>query len=220
MERRGVFFLFSFLFLNFSFFPSTRDGVSFFIHFTPIKIIIYSFDALRPRGGPYFLLLQKVGKDRRKGVSPPCESPDQSGMLDAPLWKPPSLAALSGLAELLAACAAGASVPLGKARQSWRARARSPRLPHLHRFGLGADAPLPPRSPLGNVCRSCTFGGLRPLAPKVPKRGKFADHARQRMGPRPKRLAGNAFANLTRKLQPRSGEEFRHSPRAVVPKAL
>ena len=58
-----------------------------------------------------------------------------------------------------------------------RAPTRSPRLPHLHRFGLGAYAPLPPafpvrerlpvmhvwgayaplppRSPLGNVCRSC-----------------------------------------------------------------
>ena len=54
-----------------------------------LKSFLFSFDALRPRGGPYFLLLQKVGKDRRKGVSPPCESPDQSGVLDAPLWKPP-----------------------------------------------------------------------------------------------------------------------------------
>ena len=116
-----------------------------------LKILLFPFDALGPRGGPYFLLLQKVGKDRRKGVSPPCESPDQSGVLDAPLWKPPSLAALSGLAELLAACAAGASVPLGKAR----APARSPRPPHLHRFGVGASPPGPPRFPKGNACQSC-----------------------------------------------------------------
>ena len=151
MERRGVFFLFSFLFLNFSFFPSTRDGVSFFIHFTPIKIIIYSFDALRPRGGPYFLLLQKVGKDRRKGVSPPCESPDQSGVLDAPLWKPPSLRWRGRPGRTPRRFAAGASVPLGKAR----APARSPRLPHLHRFGVGAAPPCPPLLLLGDVCRLC-----------------------------------------------------------------
>ena len=36
-----------------------------------------------------------------------------------------------------------------------RARARSPRLPHLHRFGLGGFAPWPPRSQKGKVCRSC-----------------------------------------------------------------
>ena len=143
-----------------------------------LKFLIYSFDALRPRGGPYFLLLQKVGKDRRKGVSPPCESPDQSGMLDAPLWKPPSLAALSGLAELLAAARLELRCRWGRPR----ARARSPRLPHLHRFVWGLTPPCPLRSPLGNVCRSCT-----PCS-HVPQRGKSADHARTRMVPRPKRL--------------------------------
>ena len=137
-----------------------------------LNFYFYPFDALRPRGGPYFLLLQKVGKDRRKGVSPPCESPDQSGVLDAPLWKPPSLAALSGLAELLAACAAGASVPLGKAR----ARARSPRPPHLHRFVWGLR-PLAP-APLW-LTFSC---------PCVPQREKSAGHARTRMGQRSLRL--------------------------------
>ena len=136
------------------------------------------FDALRPRGGPYFLLLQKVGKDRRKGVSPPCESPDQSGVLDAPLWKPPSLAALSGLAELLAALRLELRCRWGRPR----ARARSPRPPHLHRFGVGAGAPLPP---------------------KVPKRGKFADHARMRMVPRSKRLLRATPSQISRKLLPR-----------------
>ena len=63
---------------------------AFLLSLRLLNFLISSFDALGPRGGPYFLLLQKVGKDRRKGVSPPCESPDQSGVLDAPLWKPPS----------------------------------------------------------------------------------------------------------------------------------
>ena len=40
----------------------------------------YPFGALRgPRGGPYFLPLQKVGKDRRKGVSPPCPRVSRRG---------------------------------------------------------------------------------------------------------------------------------------------
>ena len=112
---------------------------------------IFSLRRARAAPGPYFLPLQKVGKDRRKGVSPPCESPDQSGVLDAPLWKPPSLAALSGLAELLAACAAGASVPLGKAASAYAlATAAAP--PPLR---LGASPPGPLRFQMGNVCRSC-----------------------------------------------------------------
>ena len=170
MERRGVFFLFSFLFLNFSFFPSTRDGVSFFIHFTPIKIIIYSFDALRPRGGPYFLLLQKVGKDRRKGVSPPCESPDQSGVLDAPLWKPPSLRWRGRPGRTPRRFAAGASVPLGKAASAC-ALATIAAPPPLR---VGGFAPLPPTFPTGErlpVMRA--YWGLRPLAPKFPVGGRL-----------------------------------------------
>ena len=130
--RRGRFLFFDplYAFLNFIFIPSTRSG----------------------RAGPLLSGQQKVGKDRRKGVSPPCESPDQSGVLDAPLWKPPSLAALSGLAELLAASRLELRCRWGKPR----ARARSPPLPHLHRF----------------------VWGLRPLAPCVPQRGKSACHAR------------------------------------------
>ena len=92
------------------------------------------------------------------------------GCWTPPFGNPQVLAGAADLAELLAACAAGASVPLGKAR----ARARSPRWPHLHRF----------------------VWGLRPLAPCVPQGGKSACHARTRMVPRPIRLASNAFASL------------------------
>ena len=159
----------------------------------------FPFDALRPRGGPYFLLLQKVGKDRRKGVSPPCESPDQSGVLDAPLWKPPSLAALSGLAELLAASRLELRCRWGRPR----APARSPRPPHLHRFGVGAAPPGPLPFPLGDVCPSCAF------VPHVPRWGTSADHARTRMGPRSTRL-------LQQRLRKSPGSSCRAAARSSV----
>ena len=125
---------------------------AFVIPFPFFKLIVYSFDALRPRGGPYFLLLQKVGKDRRKGVSPPCESPDQSGVLDAPLWKPPSPRWRGKFGRTPRRFAAGASVPLGKAASA---------------CALATAAAPPP----------LRFWGLRPLAPCVPQRGKFAGYA-------------------------------------------
>ena len=178
---------------NFFFFLRRGGGGLFSILFTPIKIIIFSFDALRPRGGPYFLPLQKVGKDRRKGVSPPCESPDQSGVLDAPLWKPPSPRWRGKFSRTPSRFAAGASVPLGKAASACAlASAAAP--PPLR---LGACAPWPPASPvrerlpvmracwglappcplpllLGNVCRSCApVGGCAPLPPAFPRGGRL-----------------------------------------------
>ncbi len=110
-----------------------------------LKFLIYPLDALGPRGGPYFLLLQKVGKDRRKGVSPPCGSPDQSGVLDAPLWKPPSPRWRGKFGRTPRRFAAGASVPLGKAASACAlATAAAP--PPLR---VGGFAPLPPRFPIG-----------------------------------------------------------------------
>ena len=94
--------------------------------------------------GPYFLPLQKVGKDRRKGVSPPCGSPDQSGVLDAPLWKPPSLRWRGSPGRTPRRFAAGASVPLGKAASA---------------CALATAAAPPP----------LRVGGWRPLAPCVPR---------------------------------------------------
>ena len=69
---------------------------------------------------------------------PPLETPKSS--LARPSW-PNS----SPLARLELRCRWGKP----------RARARSPRPPHLHRFGVGASPPCPPRSPKGKVCRSC-----------------------------------------------------------------
>ena len=132
-----------------------------------LKILLFPFDALGPRGGPYFLLLQKVGKDRRKGVSPPCESPDQSGVLDAPLWKPPSPRWRGRPGRTPRRFAAGASVPLGKAASACAlATAAAP--PPLRVWGLRPLAPCV--IPLGNVCRSCApVGGFAPLPPTFPK---------------------------------------------------
>ena len=136
-----------------------------------LKFLIYPLDALGPRGGPYFLLLQKVGKDRRKGVSPPCESPDQSGVLDAPLWKPPS--------------------------PRWRGKfSRTPRRLRGWSFGAVGEGRERVRARLGRRTSTASVLGASPPGPQGSQTGTFADHARTRMGQRPKRLAGNAPANL------------------------
>ena len=166
----------------------------FFTLFTPIKFLISSFDALRPRGGPYFLLLQKVGKDRRKGVSPPCESPDQSGVLDAPLWKPPSprwRGKFSRTPRRLRGWSFGA---VGEGRERVRAR-------HGRRTStasvLGASPPCPPRSPKENARRSrACFGGFAPLPPRFPI-GKRLPIMRASAWDRVRNgFCGEAFANL------------------------
>ena len=101
-----------------------------------------------------------------------------------------------------------------------------PLAPHVSRWGtfaghahLGASPPGPPRSPLGDVCRSCApiggcapwppafpvggrlpvmraYWGLRPLAPHVPRWGTFAGHARSAWDNVRCGFCGNAFANL------------------------
>ena len=118
------------LFLNFKFIPSTRSG----------------------RAGPLLSGQQKVGKDRRKGVSPPCESPDQSGVLDAPLWKPPSPRWRGRPGRTPRRLRGWSFGAVGEGRERVRAR-------HGRRTStasvLGAAPPCPLRSPLGNVCRSC-----------------------------------------------------------------
>ena len=165
----------------------------FYPFYVFLKILLFPFDALGPRGGPYFLLLQKVGKDRRKGVSPPCGSPDQSGVLDAPLWKPPSLRWRGRPGRTPRRFAAGASVLLGKAASACAlASAAAP--PPLR---LGASPPCPPRFPIGKrllVMRACW--GLRPLAPTFPK-GKSLPLMRASAWDRVRNgFCGNAFANL------------------------
>ena len=72
-------------------------------------------------------------------------------MLDAPLWKPPSPRWRGSPGRTPSRCAAGASVPLGKAASAYAlATAAAP--PPLR---LGAAPPNPQGSPLGKVRRSC-----------------------------------------------------------------
>ena len=167
-----------------SFFPFDAGGGSFLSFLPFFKILIFP-STRSGRAGPLLSGLQKVGKDRRKGVSPPCESPDQSGVLDAPLWKPPSLRARQ-------------TWPNSSPLRGWsfgadwgrpRARARSPR-PHLHRFAGAHDRRTFPNGERLPVMR----GGLAPPDPRVPRWGGRS--CAPAHGTRPIRLCGNAFANL------------------------
>ena len=105
-------------------------------------------------GGPYFLPLQKVGKDRRKGVSTPLRIPGPKwGAGRPPLETPKSRCAIRDWPN---------SSPLrgwsfGAVGESASACALAPRLPHLHRFGVGGFAPLPAArfAKWGTFCRSC-----------------------------------------------------------------
>ena len=127
------------------------------------------------------------------------------GCWTPPFGNPQVLAGAVNLAELLAASRLELRCRWGRPR----ARARSPRPPHLHRFGVGASPPCPPRSPLGDVCRLCAFEGFAPLPPKVPHWGKPADHARTRMGQRPLRLCGQ-------RLRKSPGSSCREAARSSV----
>ena len=164
-SRKGNSFrLFSFFF---SLLAGRRGAFCWGLFLISLRFLIiftFPFDALGPRGGPYFLPLQKVGKDRRKGVSPPCESPDQSGVLDAPLWKPPSLAAIR-IGRTPRRFAAGASVPLGKAAEP-RTRSTA-RAPATFPFTLGArESPREARARCGG--RGGAHGNAFPNCAEAP----------------------------------------------------
>ncbi len=73
----------------------------------------------------------------------------------------------------------------------------------------GGFAPWPPAFPVRKSLPVMRVWGLRPLAPCVPQRGKFADHARQRMVPRPKRL-------LRQRLRKSPGSSCREAARSSV----
>ena len=78
--------------------------------------------------------------------------------------------------------------------------------------GWGLAPPCPLCSQTGTFAgHARLLGAGAPLPPKVPQRGKSANHARQRMVPRSKRLLRQRLRKSARKLQPRSGEEFRCS---------
>ena len=138
-----------------------------------LKFLIYPLDALGPRRAPTFLLLQKSRQKTGAREFHPLANPrTKVGCWTPPFGNPQVLAGAVNLAELLAASRLELRCRWGRPR----ARARSPRPPHLHRFVWGLR-PLAP-APLW-LTFSC---------PCVPQREKFAAHARQRMVPRPIRL--------------------------------
>ena len=108
------------------------------------------------------------------------------GCWTPPFGNPQVLAGAADLAELLAACAAGASVPLGKAASACAlASAAAPPPLRLgaappcpqgspmgtfadHARLLGASPFCPLRSPEGGVCQSCAFEGFALWPPRFP----------------------------------------------------
>ena len=156
-----LFFYFFFL-IFFMFFENFTFPFDALIHFTFSFIFKFPLRRARPRGGPYFLPLQKVGKDRRKGVSPPCESPDQSGVLDAPFGNP----------------------QVSLRYPDW------PNSSPLRGWSFGAVGESASACALATIAAPPPLrgGGFAPLPPKVPKWGRLPVHARQRMGQRSKRL--------------------------------
>ena len=127
------------------------------------------------------------------------------GCWTPPFGNPQVFAGAVALAELLAASRLELRCRWGKPR----APARSPRWPHLHRFGFGGFAPLPPafpvrgRLPVMRVCRSRAPVGAAPPSPLRSPKGK----ARRSCAPAHGTASETAFAampsQISRKLLPR-----------------
>ena len=158
-RRRGVFYFWAWppgalgiflCFLKILSFPFDALG-AFFIPLPFFKILLFPFDALRPRRAPTFWPAESRQRLAQGSFTPLRIPGPKWGAGRPPLETPKSSLARqtrpnsSPLARLELRCRWGKP----------RARARSPRLPHLHRFGFGGFAPLPPRFPNGDVCRSC-----------------------------------------------------------------
>ena len=188
---RGNFVYPLYVFLKFYLFPSTRSG----------------------RAGPLlFCSCRKVSKRQAQGSFTPLRIPGPKWGAERPPLETPKSRCATRIGRTPRRFAAGASVPLGKAASACAlATAAAP--PPLRggglrplvppRFPKGESLPVmrtcwgltptgPPRSPLGNVCLSCANA-----------HGTASDKA----------FAATP-SQISRKLLPRSGQEFRHSPRA------
>ena len=115
------------------------------------------------------------------------------GCWTPPFGNPQVLAGAVNLTELLAASRLELRCRWGRPR----APTRSPRLPHLHRFDLGACAPLPPKVPRwGTSARHARLRADAPWPPAFPK-GKSPPIMRASAWDRVRNgFAGNAPANL------------------------
>ena len=163
---RGNFIAPLFFCLKFLLSPSTRSGRA---------------------GAPTFLLLQKSRQKTGAREFHPLANPrTKVGCWTPPFGNPQVLAGAVNLAELLAASRLELRCRWGRPR----ARARSPRLPHLHRFVWGLRPLAPQGFQTGKFAGRAPVGGFGPPCPRVSQREKFADHARTRMVPRSLRLCG------------------------------
>ena len=124
----------------------------FFIPFTPIKILICSFDALTPSGhfagraGPLlFCSCRKVSKRQAQGSFTPLRIPGPKWGAGRPPLETPKSRYATRIGRTPRRFAAGASAPLGKAASACAlATAAAP--PPLR---VGGFAPGPPRFPIG-----------------------------------------------------------------------
>ena len=132
--------------------------------FCLLKILKFPLRRARAARGPLLSGPAESRQRQAQGSFTPLANPrTKVGVLDAPLWETPQVSLRypdwpnsSPLARLELRCRWGRP----------RARARSPRLPHLHRFGLGGFAPLAPHVPrLGTFAGHARLGGLRPPGP-------------------------------------------------------
>ena len=130
----------------------TRGGGSYLSFLRLLKNFYFSLRRAQAARGPLLSAPAESRQRQAQGSFTPLRIPGPKwGARRPPLETPKSSLARqtwpnsSPLARLELRCRWGRP----------RARARSPRLPHLHRFGVGASPPCPQGSPLGDVCRSC-----------------------------------------------------------------
>ena len=134
-------------FLKIFTFPFDAERASFLISFTLSYNFFFSLRRAQAARGPLlFCSCRKVGKRQAQGSFTPLADPrTKVGCWTPPFGNPQVLASAVVLAELLAACAAGASVPLGKAASAC-ALATIAAPPPLRGGGC---APWPPAFPKG-----------------------------------------------------------------------
>ena len=162
-----------------------------FVYPLYVFLKFYLFPSTRSgRAGPLlFCSCRKVSKRQAQGSFTPLRIPGPKwGAGRPPLETPKSRCAtrIGRTPRRLRGWSFGA---VGEGRKRMRAR-HSRRTSSASGWGLTPPGPL--RSPLGNICRSCANA-----------HGTAFETAFAAMP-----------SQISRKLQPRSGEEFRHSPRA------
>ena len=166
-----------------------------------LKILLFPFDALGPRGGPLLSAPAESRQRQAQGSFTPLRIPGPKwGAGRPPLETPKSRSAIR-IGRTPRRFAAGASVPLGKAASACAlATAAAP--PPLRVWGLRPLAPYLSR--WGTFAGHAHLLGVSPPGPRVPQREKPADHARSAWY-RVRQGLRATPSQISRKLLPRSG---------------